>query len=84
MSRRDAEHTDAGYPAGYLGSAEVRIDVDRDTFERLRAEYRRAVERGYSSGFNTFAFNYCLTAELHVTVDGERVEPNILWGGRDR
>ena len=79
----DASPTDTGHPTGYLGSAEVRIDVDPDTYERLRAEYRCVVEHGYSAGFDTFAFNYCSTSEFHVTVDGERVEPDTPWGGCD-
>ena len=79
----DALPTDTDHPVGYLGSAEFRIDVDPDTYERLRVEYRRAVEHGYSDGFNTFAFNHCSTDEFHVTVDGERVEPDAPWGGCD-
>ena len=83
MSRRDdGEHTDTGYPTGHLGSAEVRIDIDPDTYECLRAEYRRVVKHGYSAGFDSFTFNYSST-EFHVTVDGERVEPDTPWGGRD-
>ena len=48
----DASPTDTDHPVGYLGSAEFRIDVDPDTYERLADEYRRAVERGYSAGFD--------------------------------
>ena len=67
--------SDTGRPLGSLGSAEVRIDVDPDTYERLRAEYRHAVAHGYSDGFETFAYNYC-SLEHRVEVEGEPVDPD--------
>lgn len=76
----DVEHTDAGLPVVPLGSADVQIDVDADTYQRLHAEYCLAVERGYSDGFDTFAFNYC-SSDCYVTVDGEPVDPENADGG---
>jgi len=64
-----------GRPLGSLGDAEVRIDVDPDTYERLHTEYCRAVEHGYTDGFDTFAFNYCST-DCYVTVDREPADPD--------
>ena len=58
-----------------FGDANVRIDVDPDTYQRLHEAYLEAVEQGYSEGFTTFTYNGCLT-NSYVTVDGEPVDPN--------
>lgn len=70
------EHAPATVP---LGDAEVRIDVDPDTYERLHAEYCRAVERGYADSFDVFAYNHCST-DCYVTVDGEPADPGRAEG----
>jgi hypothetical protein len=62
-------------PLASLGEADVRIDVDEATYQRLHEAYCRALECGYSEGFDTFAYNYCST-DCHVTVEGEPVEPD--------
>lgn len=76
-STRDEQlsEPEPGRPLESLGSAEVRIDVDEETYERLHEEYCHAVDRGYSDGFDTFAYNYCSTSS-YVTVDGEPVNPD--------
>jgi hypothetical protein len=71
----DVERTDTGLPGESLGDADVKIDVDASTYERLRAEYRHATEQGYSHGFDTYAYNYC-SVDHCVTVDGEPVDPD--------
>ncbi len=65
--------TDAQRRTDHLGDAEVLIDVDRETYTRLRRAYRRAVEDGYSETFDVFAFNRAST-ECRVTVDGQPVD----------
>jgi hypothetical protein len=71
----EVKHTDDGLPAVPLGSANVQIDVDPDTYERLHAEYCQAVERGHPDSFDIFAFNHCST-DCYVTVDGSPVDPD--------
>lgn len=81
MSANDDETTEEqvqsepGRPLESLGNAEVRIEVDEETYRRLHEEYCHAVDRGYSDGFDTFAYNYCSTSS-YVTVDGEPVDPD--------
>jgi len=58
-----------------VGEADVRIDVTEDTYQQLHTEYIRAVEHGYTEGFDTFAYNRCST-DCYVTVDGEPVDPD--------
>jgi hypothetical protein len=65
---------ETGLSLASLGDAEVQIEVDQETYERLHEEFCRAVEDGYSDNFDTFAYNYCAT-ESYVTVDGEPVDP---------
>jgi hypothetical protein len=67
------EHTPATVP---FGDADVRIDVDADTYEQLQMEYHRAVERGYGEPFATFAYNRCET-DCAVTVGGEPVAESL-------
>jgi hypothetical protein len=82
MSANDDETTEEqlqsepGRPLESLGRAGVRIDVDEETYERLHEEYCRAVEHGYSDGFDTFAYNYSSTSS-YVTVDGEPIDPDV-------
>jgi len=71
----DIERTDAGVALPPLGSADVQIDVDPDTYRRLHAEYSRVAENGYPEGFATFAYNHC-SLTVSVTVDGEPVDPS--------
>ena len=61
-------------PLGSLGDADVRIDVDEETYHRLRDAYLDVVDHGYTDGFDTFPFNHCST-DCYVTVDGEPVDP---------
>jgi hypothetical protein len=78
----DGQLTDpvSGIPLGSLGAAECRLAFDEDTYQRVRDEYERAVEHGYSDGFDTFAFNHC-TTEWAVVVDGKPVaEPHAEDG----
>jgi hypothetical protein len=83
MPQNDTDDTTDEQPTGphtrrpleSLGDAEVRIDIDPDTYERLHAEYCRAIERGYSDNFDTFVYNYCST-DCYVTVDGEPIDPD--------
>jgi len=67
-------------PLGSLGEVECRLAFDRDTYQRVRDEYERAVEHGYSEGFDTFAFNHCLL-DWSYTVDGEPADPENADGG---
>lgn len=67
--------TDAQRRRDHLGDAEVLIDVDRETYTRLRRAYRRAVEDGYPESFDVFAFNRAAT-ECYVTVGGQPVAPD--------
>lgn len=68
---------DTAIPLGSLGEAEVKIDVDEETYRRLREEYGRVLEHGYTDGFDTFAFNHCST-DCFVTVDGEPPAPDVV------
>jgi hypothetical protein len=82
MSQNDTDETtdeqitgpETRLPLASLGDAEVQIEVDQETYERLHEEFCRAVEDGYSDNFDTFAYNYCST-NSYVTVDGEPVDP---------
>jgi len=49
--------------------------VNRETYQRVHAAYCRAVDHGYSDGFDTFAYNHVST-DCCVTVDGEPVDPD--------
>jgi hypothetical protein len=55
------------------GHAEVRVDVDEQTFRRLREEYLKATLEGYDDSFATFVHNRCRTSYV-VTVDGEPID----------
>ena len=67
-------HPESGMILGSLGEASVQIDIDQETYERVHKAYCHALDRGYSEGFDTFAFNHCMTSSF-VTVDGEPVDP---------
>jgi len=53
-----------------LGDVTARLDVDAETYDRLRAAYERAVATGYTETLAHFAYNYCRVDHV-VTVDGE-------------
>lgn len=55
-----------------LGDAVVRHEIDRETYERARESFRRAVAHGYDEPFDVFVYNHCHTDHV-VTVDGEPV-----------
>jgi hypothetical protein len=61
---------------GTLGNADVRIEIDEETYHRIHDEYADAVEHGYTDDFDLFVFNHCSTTYT-VTVDGEPVNPDV-------
>lgn len=62
------------FPREPMGRAEVRIDVDEETYERLHGAYCRALDNGYTEPFDLFVYNYT-NNESFVTVGGEPVDP---------
>ncbi|ELY84255.1 hypothetical protein C486_00774 [Natrinema gari JCM 14663] len=76
----DAERT---LPTGPLGSADIKIDVDRETYQRLHDAYLDALEVGYGEDFYTFVHNYCSTNEASVTIDGEPIDPTKTVTGSE-
>jgi len=67
------EHPVTGIPLESLGAADCRLAFDEGTYQRVRDKYERAVENGYSDGFDTFAVNHC-SLDWSLTVDGEPVD----------
>lgn len=59
-----------------LGEATLHVDVEPETYRRLREAYDELVERGYSEPFDVFAVNHLRIAEPHLTVDGVTVDPD--------
>lgn len=72
---RESTDAERSLPTTSLGSADIKIDVDRETYQRLHDAYLDALEGGYGEDFYTFVHNYCSTGEICVTVDGEPVDP---------
>lgn len=68
----DVTDTETSVRDAAFGAAEVRIDVDEDTYQRLRERYDELVATADVS-FSVFVENQT-KAETVVTVDGERVE----------
>ena len=74
-SVRGSTDTERRLPTEPLGSADIKIDVDCETYQRLHDAYLDALEGGYGEGFYTFVHNYCSSGETSVTVDGEPIDP---------
>lgn len=43
---------------GTAGEADIMIDVDEETYQRLHDAYTAAVDRGYTEGFRLFLLNH--------------------------
>lgn len=78
MAAHDTDEVSIGTPDRLpelpLGDADVQVDIDEETYQRVHEEFCNAVEHGYPDPFDTFVFNHCST-DCYVTVDGERVDP---------
>lgn len=72
---------DSPPPLDTLGRAEVQIDVNAATYERLREEYERQGENAYADSFDGFVLNYTV-ADCTVTVNGEPVDGDGLTNPR--
>lgn len=57
---------------GPFGDGTVRVEIDEETYNRLREAYEVAVEQGHPEHFDVFAINM-LSRNYLVTVDGEVV-----------
>lgn len=66
---------DGAIPLESLGEGELYIDVDGETYRRLRAVYEDLVGHGYTEPFDTFALNHLRTGGAYVTVDGHPIDP---------
>ncbi|SEU00710.1 hypothetical protein [Natrinema hispanicum] len=86
QERTDVNHLECGHgdderdgsiPPEALGNGDLYIDVDRETYERLRLAYENLVVHGYRESFCDFAVNYTQTGNAYVTVDGAPVNPNM-------
>ena len=63
------------------GDVDVRLEVDRETYERLVERFREARRHGYREHFAMFVYNHSRIASEAVTVDGEPVTDSV---GGDR
>ena len=72
-STRDSTR-DPGIPVP-AGSADVRINIDQDTYDKLHAEYCSDVTDGYRETFAMYVFNRT-AKEQFVTVDGVPIDPD--------
>lgn len=62
---------DRGVIRGCVEGGRLVVDLDRDTFERLREVYREGNPGNVA--FDTFAMNYA-SLESELRVEGERVD----------
>ena len=61
-------------PRGRVGTSELRVDVDAETYDRLHELYLDAVDAGYAESFDMFVVNHTRN-ETRVTIDGEPATP---------
>jgi hypothetical protein len=61
-------------PEWPLAEIDVRLELEREDYELVAREYKRAMEAGYPELFDTFLFNQT-SANVSIVVDGEEVDP---------